>query len=309
VTARQVVSAEVAEALAEGRPMVALETSVLAQGLPHPRNLDAARAMEGAIRDAGAVPAWTWVEGGRVRFGAAWDDVERLGSPQVPTSKVARRDLPAVVAGAGLGATTVSATLWIAYRAGVEVMATGGIGGVHLGTGDVSADLLEMATTPGTVVCSGPKSIVDPLATLERLEELGVLVVGYRCERLPFFLAREADVALEHHVRGPKEAAAFVRARRELSIDSAVLVCNPIPEANAMPAGEVAQAVRACEGRAEELQVTGKDLTPFLLRCLAERTNGASLEANLALLENNARVAAEIALELADGAPGSASVS
>jgi pseudouridine-5'-phosphate glycosidase len=189
--------------------------------------------------------------------------------------------------------------LWAAAAAGIEVAATGGIGGVHLGSGDVSADLLELARTPGTLVCSGPKSIVDPGATLERLEELGVAVVGYRCDRLPFFVVRDVGLPLEHRVQTPEEVAAFAAARAALGVDSTLLVCNPIAEDAALEADEVDAAVRTCVGRASDRGVSGKALTPFLLSCMAEVTDGRSLEANLSLLRSNAGLAGRIASALA----------
>jgi pseudouridine-5'-phosphate glycosidase len=294
-------SEEVAEALAGRRPVVALETSVLAQGLPVPQNHEAAAAMAGAIRAAGAVPAWIAVDAGRVRVGIGDADLARLAVPG-EAAKVARRDLPVVVASGGLGATTVSAAVWAAHRAGIDVLATGGIGGVHHGSGDVSADLLELAATPALVVCSGPKSIVDPEATMERLEELGVAVVGYRCDRLPFFVAPHADVALEHRVDTPAAAAAVVVALRILDVGSSVVLCNPVPDGVALDRDAVAEAVRACEEAAVSRGVRGKDVTPFLLSCLAERTGGQSLRANLTLLECNAGLAAEVASALANAA-------
>lgn len=280
----------------EDRPLVALETSVLAQGLPEPRNREAARRIEAAVRSAGALPAWTWVNEGEVRVGASAEELDRLCAGAA--AKVARRDLPMAVAGRGPGATTVSATLWIATRVGIEVAATGGIGGVHPGGKDVSADLAELARSPVTLVCAGPKSIMAPEATLERLEELGVGVVGFDTDRLPFFLAREAPIELEHRVESPVDAAAVARARRDLGVPGALLVCVPIPEAAALDPREVAAAVRRCQERAAREAVTGKDLTPFLLGCLAEETEGRSLDANLALLEENARVAGAIAAAL-----------
>lgn len=280
-------------ALEAGTPVVALETSALAQGLPPPRNREVASVMEEAIRGEGAVPAWIWVDEGEPRIGAGSDDLDRLCEGKA--AKVARRDLPAAIASGGLGATTVSATLWLAHRAGIAVMATGGIGGVHPGKGDVSADLLELSRTPGTVVCSGPKSITDPVATAERLEELGVGVVGYGCDRLPFFVVREAPVPLEHRVDSPKEAAAIVAARRELDDPSALLICVPVPEDVALEAIEVASATTRCEERAVEEGIRGKELTPYLLRCLSEETDDRSLNANVALLLENARVASAIA--------------
>jgi len=292
-------SEEVADALAGRRPVVALETSVLAQGLPVPRNHEAAGAMAGAIRATGAVPAWIAVDAGQVRVGVPDADLARLAEPG-RAAKVARRDLPVVVASGALGATTVSAAVWAAHRAGIDVLATGGIGGVHRGSGDVSADLLELAATPALVVCSGPKSIVDPEATMERLEELGVSVVGYRTDLLPFFVAGHADVALEHRVDTPAEAAAVALALRRLDVTSSVALCNPVPNGLAVDRDVVADAVRACEVEATSRGVRGKDVTPFLLSCLAERTGGRSLRANLALLESNAGLAAEVASALAN---------
>jgi len=294
-------SGEVAEALAEGRPVVAFETSVLAQGLPPPRNAEAAEAMAAQAGAAGAVVAWIAVVDGAVRVGLSQDDLARLMEPG-RARKVARRDLPVAVASGALGATTVSAAVWAAHRASIPVVATGGIGGVHVidrpGGGDVSADLLELAATPVLVVCSGPKSIADPVATAERLEELGVGIVGYRCERLPFFVVRECDVALEHRVETQADAAAIVRSMRMLGVPSAVLLCNPVPRGQDLDLDIVMAAVASCHDRARQEGVGGKDLTPFLLSCLAERTNGASLEANLALLASNAALAAEVAAAL-----------
>lgn len=287
------VAPRVRAALDEGRPVVALETSVLTHGLPEPANRRAAESMLRAIRSGGAEPAWVWTDGGRIRVGATDRDLDRLlnGEP----AKVARRDLPVVLAAGGMGGTTVSATLWAANRAGIEVMATGGIGGVHPGSGDVSADLLELARTAGTVVCSGPKSILDPAATLERLEELGVAVIGHRTDRLPFFVVRDSGLPLEHRVDEVAGIAAAARARRDLGVPSALVVCNPCPEDSALPWEEVAAAVERCADLARSGGVGGKALTPALLACLAEETGGRTLEANLALLEDNAAVAARVA--------------
>jgi pseudouridine-5'-phosphate glycosidase len=298
MTAPVAVSDPVRDALARGGAVVALETSVLAQGLPSARGLEAAERMDQAIAAQGAVPAWIGVRDGSVRVGLDRSELEHLAEAGA-AAKVARRDVPVVLAAGGLGATTVSATVWAAHRVGIAVAATGGIGGVHPGSGDVSADLAELAGTRILLVCSGPKSIVDPVATAERLEELGVSLVGYRCDRLPFFVVREAPVDLEHRVDDPAAAAALVRAQRELGIPSAIVLCDPVPPGAAMDAAEVAEAVLACEDRAAREGVRGKDVTPYLLRCVAERTGGASLEANLALLGSNAGLAAEIAVALA----------
>jgi pseudouridylate synthase len=291
-------SEEVRRALDAGGPVVALETSVLSQGLPVPRNAEAADAMSAEIRGLGAVPAWIGVVSGAIRIGLSGAELERFCDPR-DVAKVARRDLPMIVAGGGLGATTVSTTIWAAHAAGIRVGATGGIGGVHPGTGDVSADLLELARTPVVLVCSGPKSIVDPVATAERLEELGVAMIGYGVDRMPFFLAREAPVELEHRADTPEQVAAVARAQHELGTRSGVLVCNAVPAPHALEAGAVAEAVRRAEARAGREAVRGKAVTPFLLSALSEETGGASLEANLALLRSNARLAAEVAAALA----------
>ncbi len=210
------VAEEVRSALADDVGVVALETSVIGQGLPAPRNWECVERMGDAVRAAGAVPAWIGVVDGSVVVGLTQEELRRFAEPG-RASKVARRDYPVAVASGGLGATTVSATIWAAAKAGIAVAATGGIGGVHPGDDpDVSADLLELARTPGLLVCSGPKSIIDPVATAEKLEELGVALVGYGVDRLPFFLAREAPVELEHRVETPAEAAALVACRGSL---------------------------------------------------------------------------------------------
>ncbi len=234
-----------------------------------------------------------------MRIGLDDDELRRFAGSGEAT-KVARRDVPVALAAGALGATTVSAAIWAAHRAGIAIGATGGIGGVHPGVRpDVSADLLELARTPVLLVCSGPKSIVDPLATTEKLEELGVALVGFGVDRLPFFLARETEIELEHRVGTPAEAAAIVRAQRASGLDAAILLCNPVPEADAMDAGEVLAATARAEARMRAEGITGKAVTPFLLAAVAEETGGRSLEANLALLEDNARVAARVAVELA----------
>ena len=291
-------SEEVEQALAGDGAVVALETSVIAQGLPPPRNVECIQRMTSAVRASGAVPGWIGVVDGEVRVGLSESELEAFAEPG-RAAKVARRDLPFALARGGLGATTVSTTIWAAARAGVPVGATGGIGGVHRATGDVSADLVELSRTRVVLVCSGPKSIVDPIATAERLEELGVALVGYRCDRMPFFLALESAVELDERVDDLVSAARLIHALWRLEDASAVVLCNPIPADRAMDATTVADAVRACEEAATRGRVRGKAVTPFLLSCLAERTGGASLEANLALLESNARLAGEIVVAAA----------
>ena len=293
-----VVAPEVREAMAGGTGVVALETSVIGQGLPSPRNEECVERMDAAIRDGGAVPAWIGAVDGRVVVGLDAVALERFCAPGVAT-KVARRDLPVATATRTLGATTVSATLWAAAAAGVRVGATGGIGGVHPGADpDVSADLLELARTPGLLVCAGPKSIIDPLATAEKLEELGVALVGYGVDRLPFFLVREAAVALEHRADSAADAAGMLAAALALGTDSTLLLCNPVPASHAMDAEEVAAAAASAERLADAAGAFGKARTPFLLAALADLTDGRSLEANLALLEDNARLAAGVATAL-----------
>jgi pseudouridylate synthase len=302
------VSDEVRMAVDARRPVVGLETSVIGQGLPAPRNLECIERMEAAIHGAGAVPAWTAVLDGAVRVGLERADLERIAEPGAAT-KAARRDLPVAVASGAVGATTVSATIWAAHRAGIRIAATGGIGGVHppvrdAASTDVSADLLELAHTPVLLVCSGPKSIVDPVATAEKLEELGVTLVGYGVDRLPFFLAREAPVTLEHRVDTVEEAAALARAQRTTDVDAAVLLCSPIPADLALDVDELLAATARAQSRMHDDRIEGKAVTPYLLRTLAEETDGRSLEANLALLEGNARLAAQVAVALSAATSG-----
>jgi pseudouridylate synthase len=299
VVSAAAIADEVRDALRRDGGVVAIETSVIGQGLPHPRNRECIERMSDAIRSAGAVPAWIGVVDGAVVVGLSPSQLERFARPGLAV-KVARRDLPWAVASGALGATTISAAIWAARTAGILVGATGGIGGVHPGDGDVSADLLELARSPVLLVCSGPKSIIDAAATADRLEELGVALVGYGVDRLPWFLAREAAaVELDARVDTPDEAAALARAIRDLGVDAATLLCNPVPAAWAMDGEEVAAASREAEARAERAGIHGKARTPFLLATLAELTGGRSLASNLALLEDNARVAGAVAVSAA----------
>lgn len=299
MTERLVVGPSVREALVDGRGAVALETSVIGQGLPAPRNTECVERMNAAVREAGAEPAWIGVIDGAVTVGLTREQLRLFEEPGA-ASKVARRDLPVALERGELGATTVSATVWAAAKAGIVVGATGGIGGVHPGRNpDVSADLLELAHTPGLLVCSGPKSIVDARATAEKLDEVGVVLIGYGVDRLPFFLATTTGAELEHRVDGPAEAAAMLRTSLELGTGSTLVVCNPVPANMAMDEAEVVAAAQEAERRADAAGIDGKARTPFLLSALAEITEGRSLQANLALLEDNARVAGMIAAEAA----------
>jgi pseudouridine-5'-phosphate glycosidase len=293
-----IVGEEIRDAQRDARGIVALETSVIGQGLPIPQNVECVARMDRQVRAQGSVPAWIGAIDGSLTVGLTPPQLDRFTEPGAAT-KVARRDLPLAVAQGELGATTVSATIWAAAKADIRVAATGGIGGVHPGErSDVSADLLELARSPGLLVCSGPKSIIDPVATVERLEELGVVIVGYGTDHLPFFLAREAPVDLEHRADTPAEAAALLHAAGELGTRSTILLCHPIRAEAAMDSAEVDAATREAERRADRARVDGKARTPYLLAALAELTEGRSLGANLALLEDNAALAGAIATSL-----------
>ena len=295
------VSLEVTEALRAGRPIVALESTVLAHGLPRPRNLEVGRALEAEVRAGGAVPATVGVVGGTPAVGLSDAEVERLATVD-GVLKLSTRDLPVPVARGLDGATTVAATMWLAHRAGVSVFATGGIGGVHRGEArDVSADLTELGRTPMLVVCAGAKSVLDLPATREALETAGVLIVGYDTDEVPAFYARESGLPVDVRADTPAEVAALWRAHRSLEAPGAVLLCVPPPAEHALPSAEVEGAIREALVQAEARGIRGKEVTPFLLRAVAERTGGRSLEANVVLLRNNARVAASVAAALAEG--------
>lgn len=295
------VSPEVRAALAGRRPVVALESTVLAHGLPRPRNLEVGRALEEEVRGGGAVPATVGVIAGTPAVGLSAAEVEHVASA-AGVLKLSTRDLPVAVARGADGATTVAATMWLAHRAGVRVFATGGIGGVHRGEAhDVSADLTELGRTPMVVVCAGAKAILDLAATREALETAGVLVVGWGTDQLPAFYARESGLPVDVRADGAEEVAALWRAHRELELPGALLLCVPPPEEHALPRAEVDAAIERALRRAERAGVRGKEVTPFLLGAVAEDTGGRSLEANVALLRSNARVAAAVAAALGDG--------
>ncbi len=288
----------VADALAAGRPVVALESSVLAQGLPVPSNRDAADRMTGAVVREGAVPAITAVVRGEVALGITPEELERFLARD-GVRKVSARDLPVAVAQKADGATTVAASLCIAVAGGVSVFATGGIGGVHRGAPfDESADLAELARSPIVVVCAGAKSILDLPATLERLETLGVTVVGYGTDELPGFFTRTTGLRLTARADTPAEIADIHRAARALGRPQATLVVQPLPEAVALPRELVDGAVAEALDEAALTGVTGAATTPFLLGAVLRATEGRSLLANLGLLEQNAALAARIAVAI-----------
>jgi pseudouridylate synthase len=294
----------VAAALAARRPVVALESTVLAHGLPRPRNLQVGRAMELAVAEGGAVPATVGVVAGVPRVGMADAEIERLATAD-GVLKLSTRDLAVPVARGTDGATTVAATMWLAARAGVGVFATGGIGGVHRGEDrDVSADLTELGRTPMLVVCAGAKSVLDLPATREALETAGVLIAGWGTDELPAFYAARSGIPVDLRVDDAAQAAALWRAHRDLGVPGAILLCVPPPPESALDADEVEAAIADALARARREGIRGKAVTPFLLRAVAEATGGRSLEANVALLLNNARVAASVAAAVAEADRG-----
>lgn len=288
-------SEEVERALGMGRAVVALESTVIAHGLPRPQNLETARRLEQTVREHGATPATVAVIAGRLSVGLSADQLERLGEGD-GVRKLSIRDMAAAVARGWDGATTVATTLWIASRAGIKVFATGGIGGVHRGElPDVSADLPELARTPMVVVCAGAKSVLDLPATREWLETHGVTVVGYGCDEMPAFYTRRSGLPVDVRADEPGEVAELARARDRLGLEGALLVTAPVPETVEVAEELMKESLEEALAVAAQRGVAGRDLTPFLLAHMSWRSGGATLRANLALLENNARIAAEIA--------------
>jgi len=285
---------------------VALESTVIAHGLPRPHNLEAARACERAVRSSGAEPATIALVAGRPVVGLTDAELAELASRD-DVAKVSLQNLGAVAARGTWGATTVAASIQLASRAGIRVFATGGIGGVHRGAErsfDVSADLTALATTPIVAVCAGAKSVLDLPRTLEALETLGVPIIGYGTDELPAFYCRTSGLPVTARADSAAEVAAIAAAHWAIGLRSAVLVAVPCPEASALPEGDVSEIVEAALGEAETERVAGAALTPFLLARVAAATSGRALAANLALLENNARLAGEIAMAGARFAPG-----
>ncbi|WP_340119353.1 pseudouridine-5'-phosphate glycosidase [Pelagibius sp. 7325] len=292
---------EVREALAAGEPVVALESTIITHGMPAPRNLETARAVEAAVRDGGAAPATIAILDGRISVGLDAEDLERLAAEQ-DVAKVSRADLPAVLAGGGAGSTTVAATMICADLAGIRVFATGGIGGVHRGADqsfDVSADLQELGRTPVAVVCAGAKAILDLPKTLEVLETLGVPVIGYGTDDLPAFYSRSCGLKAPLRRDTAAAIAAVMAAKWELGLGGGLVIANPVPEGHDIPAAAIATHIDAALAEAAAQGIQGKAVTPFLLARLEQLTGGASLEANIALVLNNARLAAEIAVAYA----------
>lgn len=294
-------SAEVAEALNQQRPVVALESTVIAHGLPRPINLEVAQRLERIVRDAGATPATIAVLNGELCAGLGPDQIEFIAKCD-DIKKISTRDLPLARAGNWNAATTVASSVWIARRAGINVFATGGIGGVHRDSlPDISADLPELARTPMAVVCSGAKIVLDLPATREWLETQGVTVVGYQCDEMPAFYSRSSGLPVDARVESPDEVVRIIRSQRELGVNSALIVSVPVPEAAEVSAHLLESVIAAALEEAKLRQIAGRDVTPFLLARMTEASSGATLHANIALLENNVRVAGEIAVCLSGG--------
>ena len=292
------VAPEVAQALAEGKPVVALESTIISHGMPYPKNVETALNVEKIIRECGAVPATIAIIGGRLKAGLTPEEIEYFGKKGREIAKVSRRDIAAICARGEDGATTVTTTMMIAHMAGIQFFATGGIGGVHRGaetTMDISADLEELANTPVTVICAGAKAILDLGLTLEYLETHGVPVIGYGTKELPAFYSRHSGLEVDYRMDTAEEIARTFWAQQEMGMKGGMLVTNPIPEEYAMDEQVINGAIDQAVRESVEQGIKGKEITPFLLARVAELTGGDSLESNIQLVYNNARLASAIA--------------
>lgn len=294
------ISPKITTALHLGAPIVALESTVITHGLPHPQNLELARDMEKQVRGFGATPATVALLDGKIRIGLSDEELVRLSDAEADsTLKVSHRDFATAILKKVNGGTTVAGTMFAAHMAGIKVFATGGIGGVHKESSfDISTDLRTLAEIPMIVVCAGAKAILDLPATLEYLETMGVPVVGYQTDEFPAFYSRESGLGVSVRLDSPKEIADFAKAHWDLGLKSAVLVTNPIPETGAIPKSRMEPILAKASAEAIQQGIHGQKLTPFLLSRISELTKGKSLKANLDLLLNNARLAAEIAKEM-----------
>ena len=295
------IAPEVAEALKAGRPVVALESTIISHGMPYPQNVETALKVESIIRENGAVPATIAIIGGRLKAGCTPEEIEHLGKAGPQVAKASRRDLAVLVSRGADGATTVTTTMIIAHMAGIRVFATGGIGGVHRGaetTMDISADLEELANTPVMVVCAGAKSILDLGLTLEYLETHGVPVIGYGTDELPAFYTRRSGFGVDYRMDSPEELAAAFHTSLELGFRGGMLVTNPIPEEYSMDPDVINGAIDEAIAKASAQGIHGKATTPFLLAKVKELTGGDSLDSNIQLVFNNARLAARTAAAL-----------
>ncbi len=295
------ISPKVQKALDEGRPVIALESTIISHGMPYPQNVETALLCERTARENGAEPATIAVIGGKLCAGLTEEQIEYLGKAGTSVAKASRRDLPVLVARGADGATTVAATMIIAAMAGIRVFATGGVGGVHRGaetTMDISADMDELANTPVAVVCAGAKSILDLGLTLEYLETKGVPVVGFGTDELPAFYTRESGFSVDYRMDKPEEVAAAIRAQREMGYQGGMLITNPIPEEYSMDKSRIDAAIEQALREADEQGVKGKKITPFLLARIKDLTGGDSLASNIQLVLNNVRLASKIAAAL-----------
>ena len=295
------ISAEVQQALKDGKPVVALESTIISHGMPYPQNVETALRVEQTIRENGAVPATIAIIGGKLKAGCTPEEIEYLGKKGHAVTKASRRDLPVLIARGEDGATTVTTTMIIAAMAGIKVFATGGIGGVHRGaetTMDISADLEELAMTPVLVVCAGAKSILDLGLTLEYLETKGVPVIGYRTAELPAFYTPHSGFKVDYRLDTPEEIASAFKAKIEMGLKGGMLVTNPIPDEYAMPADVINKAIDEAIAESVKLGIKGKETTPFLLAKVKDLTGGDSLASNIQLVLNNARLAAKVAVNL-----------
>ena len=292
------INPEVAEAVAEGRPVVALESTIISHGMPYPQNVETALNVEKIVRENGAVPATIAILGGRLKAGLTADEIAYLGKTGVNVTKASRRDLPVLIAKGLDGATTVTTTMIIAHMAGINIFATGGIGGVHRGaetTMDISADLEELASTPVMVICAGAKSILDLGLTLEYLETHGVPVIGYGTEELPAFYTRKSGFKVDYRIDTPEELARAFKVQRELNMKGGMLVTNPIPEEFAMDFSIINSAIDQAIAESVKDGIHGKETTPYLLAKVKDITGGDSLASNIRLVYNNAALAARTA--------------
>ena len=281
------IAPDVQHALATGRAVVALESTIISHGMPYPQNVATALQVEQEVRQHGAVPATIAIVGGRLKAGLSRDEIEQLGRAGHAVTKVSRRDIPFVVARGGLGATTVAATMVVAAMAGIRIFATGGIGGVHRGAQesfDVSADLQELAQTPVAVVCAGAKSILDLRLTLEYLETHGVPVVGYQTDALPAFFTRDSAFKVDYRLDSAVEIASVLKAKWGMGLEGGMVIANPIPETYAMPREAIDRAIEQALQEATQQGIAGKESTPFLLARVCEITGGDSLAANIQLV-------------------------
>ena len=296
------IAPEVEQAVKKGKPVVALESTIISHGMPYPQNVETALEVERIIRENGAVPATIAILGGRLKAGLTPEEIDYLGKTGPKVAKASRRDLPVLVAQGLDGATTVTTTMMIAAMAGIKIFATGGIGGVHRGaetTMDISADLEELAQTPVMVVCAGAKSILDLGLTLEYLETHGVTVIGYGTKELPAFYTRKSGFGVDYELDTPEELAKAFHVKQELGMKGGMLVTNPVPEEYSMDPNVINSAIEKAVKEAKKLGIHGKETTPYLLAKIKEITGGDSLVANIALVKNNAALAAKTAAEYA----------